>query len=115
MAKRGQRISKQKSDEENATITEPSVDEEGEMKGVGVNSKIEENSNIEEEKVSSETGPQPGLLWRLSGGVYNKAANVVGGVGSVAGSAISTTCSAVTTVGGYAITPFRKTPKDKSD
>ncbi|KXJ17594.1 hypothetical protein AC249_AIPGENE24430 [Exaiptasia diaphana] len=69
-----------------------------------------------EEKIETkEEQPQAGLLWRLSGGAYNKAATVVGGVGWVAGSAISTTCSVVTTVGGYAITPFRKEPKHKSD
>lgn len=69
----------------------------------------------EEEKVEPKEQPQAGLLWRLSGGAYSKAASVVGGVGWVAGSAISTTCSVVTSVGGYAITPFRKAPKHKSD
>ena len=58
---------------------------------------------------------QAGLLSRISGGVYNKAATVVGGVGWVAGTALSTTFGAVTTVGGMAISPFRKTPKCKSD
>lgn len=58
---------------------------------------------------------QPGFLWKISGGVYNKAATVVGGVGWVAGTALSTTYSAVTAVGGVALTPFRKSEKDKSD
>jgi len=58
---------------------------------------------------------QAGLLSRISGGVYNKAASVAGGVGWVAGTALSTTFSAVTTVGGIAISPFRKSPKCKSD
>ena len=77
----------------------------------------EERIPSEGEKIETkeEQPPQAGLLWRLSGGAYSKAATVVGGVGWVAGSAISTTCSVVTTVGGYAITPFRKAPKDKSD
>jgi len=67
------------------------------------------------EKVETKDEPQPGLLWRLSGGAYNKAATVVGGVGWIAGSAISTTCSVVSSVGGYAVTPFKKAPKHKSD
>lgn len=58
---------------------------------------------------------QPGFLWKVSGGVYNKAATVVGGVGWVAGTALSTTYSAVSAVGGVALTPFKKSPKDKSD
>lgn len=59
--------------------------------------------------------PQPGLLSKISGGVYNKAATVVGGVGWVAGTALSTTYSAVSAVGGVALTPFKKSQKDKSD
>ena len=58
---------------------------------------------------------QAGLLSKISGGVYNKAASVVGGVGWVAGTALSTTFTAVSAVGGVALTPFRKSPKDKSD
>ncbi|CAH3106825.1 unnamed protein product [Pocillopora meandrina] len=58
---------------------------------------------------------QPGFLWKVSGGVYNKAATVVGGVGWVAGTALSTTFSAVSAVGGVALTPFKKSAKDKSD
>lgn len=58
---------------------------------------------------------QPGLLSRISGGVYNKAATVVGGVGWVAGTALSTTYTAVSAVGGVALTPFRKSAKDKAD
>ncbi|XP_031572920.1 uncharacterized protein LOC116306923 [Actinia tenebrosa] len=75
-------------------------------------SEEEKNANENEAKIEE---PQGNLLWRISGGVYNKAATVAGGVGWIAGSAISTTCSAVSTVGGYAITPFRKEPKHKSD
>lgn len=74
----------------------------------------EEEKNANENEVKT-VEPQSSLLWRISGGVYNKAATVAGGVGWIAGSAISTTCSAVTTVGGYAITPFKKEPKHKSD
>lgn len=59
--------------------------------------------------------PQPGLLWKISGGVYSKAATVAGGVGWFAGTALSTTYTAVSAVGGVALTPFRKSQKDKSD
>lgn len=71
----------------------------------------------EQHTTSTDLSPeeQAGLLSRISGGVYNKAATVVGGVGWVAGTALSTTFSAVTTVGGIAISPFRKSPKFKSD
>lgn len=40
---------------------------------------------------------------------------MVGGVGWVAGTALSTTYSAVSAVGGVALTPFKKSAKDKSD
>lgn len=59
--------------------------------------------------------PQPGLLSKISGGVYSKAATVVGGVGWFAGTALSTTYTAVSAVGGVALTPFKKSQKDKSD
>lgn len=58
---------------------------------------------------------QPGFLSKISGGVYSKAATVVGGVGWVAGTALSTTYTAVSAVGGVALIPFRKSQKDKSD
>lgn len=69
------------------------------------------------ETVKEEGSPeqQPGFLSKISGGVYSKAATVVGGVGWVAGTALSTTYTAVSAVGGVALTPFRKSPKDKSD
>lgn len=59
--------------------------------------------------------PQPGLLSKISGGVYSKAATVVGGVGWFAGTALSTTYTAVSAVSGVALTPFKKSQKDKSD
>lgn len=67
------------------------------------------------ETLKDEAEPQAGLFSRLSGGVYSKAATVVGGVGWVAGTALSTTYTAVSAVGGVALTPFRKSQKDKSD
>ena len=69
----------------------------------------------EREDLKEGTEDQAGLLSKISGGVYNKAASVVGGVGWVAGTALSTTFTAVSVVGGVALTPFRKSPKDKSD
>ena len=58
---------------------------------------------------------QQGLLSKISGEVYSKAATVVGGFGWVAGTAVSTTYTAVSAVSGAALIPFRKSPKDKSD
>lgn len=70
---------------------------------------------IKEETPQAPAEQQPGFLWKISGGVYSKAATVVGGVGWVAGTALSTTYTAVSAVGGVALNPFRKSQKDKSD
>ncbi|XP_015776368.1 PREDICTED: transmembrane protein 263-like isoform X2 [Acropora digitifera] len=85
----------------------------------------EKNDNLSEFDVKGETPrdsaekppdeDKQGLLSKISGGVYNKAASVVGGVGWVAGTAFSTTYTAVSAVSGVALIPFRKSPKDKSD
>lgn len=85
----------------------------------------EKNDNLSEFDVKGETPrdsaekppdeDKKGLLSKISGGVYNKAASVVGGVGWVAGTAFSTTYTAVSAVSGVALIPFRKSPKDKSD
>lgn len=70
---------------------------------------------IKEEAPQAPAEQQPGFLSKISGGVYSKAATVVGGVGWVAGTALSTTYTAVSAVGGVALNPFRKSQKDKSD
>lgn len=74
-------------------------------------------NKVEKDESSATTEPQstPGLLSRISGGVYDKTATVVGGVGWIAGTALSTSYSAVTSIGGLALRPFRKSPKDKAD
>ena len=76
---------------------------------------IQRDEAPKENDLKEGTEDQAGLLSKISGGVYNKAASVVGGVGWVAGTALSTTFTAVSAVGGVALTPFRKSPKDKSD
>lgn len=70
---------------------------------------------VKEERPQVPAEQQPGFLSKISGGVYSKAATVVGGVGWVAGTALSTTYTAVSAVGGVALNPFRKSQKDKSD
>lgn len=86
---------------------------------------LQKNDNLSEFDVKGETPrdstvkpsdeEQQGLLSKVSGGIYNKAASVVGGVGWVAGTAFSKTYTAVSAVSGVAFIPFRKSPKDKSD
>lgn len=70
---------------------------------------------VKEETPQVPAEQQLGFLSKISGGVYSKAATVVGGVGWVAGTALSTTYTAVSAVGGVALNPFRKSQKDKSD
>ena len=70
---------------------------------------------VKEETPQVPAEQQAGFLSKISGGVYSKAATVVGGVGWVAGTALSTTYTAVSAVGGVALNPFRKSQKDKSD
>lgn len=77
------------------------------------NSKEVDGEAPPRQDLKEEPEPQPGFLSKISGGVYSKAATVVGGVGWVAGTALSTTYTAVSA--GVALIPFRKSPKDKSD